>query len=83
MGKLTLSMDPKDIQAAHRLAKRHGTSVSNMFSRLVRAMSRRTPDDEELPPITRELSGIISWPKGKTERQLIEEALLEKYGLGK
>ena len=34
---------------------------------------------EELPPITRRLTGIVSLPGDKTDRELIEEALLEKH----
>lgn len=83
MRKLTLSMEEKDIRAAHNLARRHGTSVSNMFSRLVRAMARRHREESDLPPITRKLSGIISLPKRKSDRDLIEEALSDKHGLDK
>lgn len=79
--KLTLSMDEKDIREARRLASRHGTSISGMFSRLVRAMSPRRRGDEELPPLTRKLAGMVVLPKGKSDRELIEEALLEKHGL--
>ena len=81
MKKLTLSMEERDIRAARRLARRYGTSISNMFSRLVRAMARRAPEKDELPPITRKLTGIVSLPKHKSDRELIEEALIEKHGL--
>ena len=55
-----------------------------MFRRMVRAMSRRKPDaTDDLPPITRKALGMIRLPKGKTDRQLIEEALLAKHGLDK
>lgn len=79
--KLTLSMDEKDIREARRLAVRQGTSISGMFSRLIRAMSPRRRGDEELPPLTRKLSGLVSLPKGKSDRALVEEALLERHGL--
>ncbi len=83
MKKLTLSMDEKDIRAARRIAREHGTSISAMFSRLVRAMAakRRPRQHEELPPVTRRLTGMISAPEGKTDRELVEEALLDKHGL--
>jgi citrate lyase beta subunit len=84
MKKLTLSMDEKDVRTARRLAREHRTSISRMFSRMVRAMSRRKPDaTDDLPPITRKALGMIRLPKGKTDRQLIEEALLARHGLDK
>ena len=81
MKKLTLSMDEKDIREARRLAVRHGTSISGMFSRLVRLMAQRKRGGEELPPLTRRLAGMISLPKGKPDRELVVEALLQKHGL--
>ena len=86
MKKLTLSMEEADIRAARRIAREHGTSISGMFSRLIRAMmARRRKDNEpqELPPLTRELSGIISLPKGKSDREIIEEAILDRHGFRK
>ena len=85
MAKLTLSMPAKDIQAAHRIAKQNKTSISSMMLRIVRVMSMRKKPrgrrDEELPPLTKKLSGILPNPKGKSDRQLIEDALLDKHGL--
>lgn len=82
MRKLTLSMEESVIEDARRLAKEQGTSISGMFSRLVRAMARRdqSREVEDLPPRTRAALGIIKAPEGKTDRELIEEALIEKYG---
>ncbi len=86
MKKLTLSMDEKDIRLARRLAKEQGTSVSAMFTSILRLMAAKKRNgtkngkDEELPPITRSLTGIIKIPEGKTDRELIEEAILEKFG---
>lgn len=82
MGKLTLSMDEKDIRAARRLAKEQGTSISGMFTQLVRFMAAKNgkSGEEELPPLTRKALGMIKLPKGKTDRELIEDALLEKHG---
>lgn len=84
MKKLTLSMEERDIAAARRLARKHGTSISGMFARLVRAMSRRDRrEDDDLPPLTRKALGMIRLPKGKTDRELVEEALLDKHGMSR
>ncbi len=80
MKKLTLSVDESVLRSARRLARAQGTSISAMFSRLVRAMARRK-EEAELPPLTARMSGILTVPKGKSDRQLIEEALDERYGL--
>jgi hypothetical protein len=75
MRKLTLSADEEVIETAKRLARREKTSVSAMFARIVRLLgSRRRP----LGPITRKVSGVITLPRGKTDREAIEEALLDK-----
>jgi len=86
MKKLTLSMEEGDIRAARRIARDHGTSISGMFSKLVRMMARRRPvppKSEELPPLTRRLTGIVALPKGKTDREVIEDAALARHGFGK
>jgi hypothetical protein len=82
MKKLTLSMEEKDIRAARRIAREQGVSISRMFTRLIRLMAGKGPAaaEEELPPLTRKLSGIVSLPKGKSDRELIEEAILERHG---
>ncbi|MCK6482842.1 MAG: DUF6364 family protein [Phycisphaerae bacterium] len=80
MKKLTLSMEERDIRTARRLAQQRGTSISKMFSELLRVMARSRRDVRDLPPITRRLGGVISLPGNKTERELIEEALAERHG---
>ncbi len=82
MKKLTLSMKEKDILAAKRLAKSRRTSISSMFTQLIRAMSKRDGiTKSKLPPLTRSLLGIAKLPKGKSDREILEDALLEKHGL--
>lgn len=95
MKKLTLSMDPRDIRAARRIADAHRTSISDLFRRLIRAMSpapatettRRSSggtsdggSEGPLPPATERLSGIIAAPADRSDRELIEEAILEEHG---
>ena len=83
MKKLTLSADERVIEQAKKLAEEQGTSVSAMFERIVRMLARRDEARDDIPPgsITARVTGIISLPKGKTDRQALEEALSEKYGL--
>ncbi len=80
MKKLTLSADPEVIALAHRLAQESGTSVSSMFERFIRLLASRQ-EQRVLGPLTKKASGIVRLPQGKSDTQLLEEALLEKYGL--
>jgi hypothetical protein len=80
MKKLTLTAEPEVIDLAKKLAQARGTSVSGMFSQFIRAMGeRRFRPGEPIGPITRSLTGIARAPRGKTDRQLLEDALLQKY----
>jgi hypothetical protein len=80
MQKLTLSAHKEVIQQARWLAKKNRTSVSAMFSRLVRTMAANEAPPTDLTPIAKQMSGIVKLPKGKTASQLLDEALEEKYG---
>jgi hypothetical protein len=81
--KLTLSMDEDVIEKAKRLAAANNTSVSAMFARIVKGMDARKKGDIPIGPITRQALGIAKMPKGKSYRQVLTEALLEKYGIRK
>lgn len=81
MPKLTLNADKRVIEKAKRLAEQRGTSVSAMFSQFVDSIDRRSEPDARVAPLTRKAIGLAKLPKNKTDRQLIEEALAERYGL--
>jgi hypothetical protein len=83
MKKLTLSADPDVIEEAREMAEQAGTSVSSMFERFVRLLAQRRHAERPIGPLARKASGMIALPKGRSERQLIEDALLEKHGLRK
>ena len=83
MTKLTLSMDEEVIATAKRVARRHRQSVSAMFSSVVRAMAaqeERPAVDAPPDSITARLTGIVRLPEGKSDRELVSEALAERYG---
>ena len=83
MQKLTLSAPPEVIARAKRLASRRRTSVSAMFVEYVSALSRQEKPPLDVPPdsIAARMTGIITLPKGKTPRDVITEALMEKYDI--
>jgi hypothetical protein len=88
MTKLTLTADPKLVQAMKKIARKRGTSVSAMFARYAKATialekgsSLRIPT--EIGPMTLACYGVAKLPKGKTADQVREEAMFEKYGIQK
>lgn len=80
--KLTLSAEKEVVRKARMLARRRRTSVSAMFSRLVLLMASREGrrPEERLGPVTRKALGMASLPPGKSDRELLEEALMERHG---
>ncbi len=82
--KLTLSAEPEVIEEAKRLAAENNTSVSAMFGRMIRTMARRRKaGGVPLGPISRKASGFLTLPKGKKYRDVLTDALMEKYGIKK
>jgi len=81
MTKLTLSVDETTVERAKEIAKANGTSVSAMFSQFVESMATRRSKDDWIGPITRKLSGIVKLPPGKDYKELLSDALAEKYGI--
>jgi hypothetical protein len=81
MKKLTLSASEDVIAQAKRVAARQKTSVSAMFSRYVRGLGRNDGAKDEIPAdsIAARATGFLRLPRGKTPRDVLTEALLEKY----
>ena len=80
MSKLTLSADRELIRQAKKLAAENGTSVSAMFSNMLRAMGRTSGVQEPPAPLTRKATGLIRLPPGAEDERLLEDALAAKYG---
>ncbi len=81
MPKLTLSADKDVIEKAKKIARDRGTSVSAMFSQFVESVSGGTDSGtRKLGPMTRSAIGLARLPADKTDRELIEDALAERYG---
>lgn len=79
--KLTLSADRELIRDGKKLATRYGTSLSSMFSRFLAAVLAGRRGKFRPGPLTRKATGLARLPAGKTDRELLEQALGEKYGL--
>lgn len=78
MSKLTLSVDAKVVERAKRYAEKQGTSVSQLVERYLDALARPPRiADEDLPPITRRLRGLL---KGvRFDREEYIDYLERKY----
>ena len=83
MTKLTLSIEPSVVEKAKQMAEANNTSVSAMFTRFVESASADRRQRPKIGPLTRKLSGIIELPPGKSYKELVEEALADKYKVRK
>lgn len=78
MRKLTLSVDPEVISLAKRLAVQRGTSVSDLFSQFVRSLAGPQAPAPTAPR-TKKATGQVKWPRGKPQRRLVEEAMVQRH----
>lgn len=78
--KLTLSADKKLVERAKKLAAQQGTSLSSMFSRFLLAVIEERDAARKPGPVTRRATGLVALPEGKSDRELTEEALVERHG---
>jgi hypothetical protein len=82
MTKLTLSMDEEVVAQAKRLAKENGRSVSAMFTQIVRGMAHaKERKPARVGHIARQALGLIHLPTDRSDRDILVDALKEKYGL--
>ena len=81
--KLTLSADRELIEEAKKLAAEKGTSLSALFSRVLREMTRARVSRDVLAPVTRKATGLIRLPATTDDERLLEDALARKYAIRK
>ena len=84
MKKLTLSADEDVIAMARKLAKREGISISALFAGFIRARAQRiSPSRISLGPLTKQALAISrkAGRSDESDREAVEEALNEKYGI--
>jgi hypothetical protein len=83
MTKLTLSIEPAVVEKAKQMAEANKTSVSAMFSQFVESAAAPRTRRRKVGPLTRKVSGAIELPRGKDYKNLLEDALADKYGVAK
>lgn len=83
MRRLTLNMTDADLRAARRVARSRNTSISRIFSRFVRAVSRKDahPAAPALPPLTNKALGLLGTSSRRADREVLEDALLDRHGI--
>ncbi|MDD3695843.1 MAG: DUF6364 family protein [Lentisphaeria bacterium] len=84
--KLTLTASPEVVSLAKELAKKENTSVSAMFANFIMAQTRmktQTRKKTQIGPLTKALSGVVKLSDDFDEKQFIENALVDKFGLVK
>jgi hypothetical protein len=81
MAKLTLNADREVIEKAKRLAAQRKTSVSALFSRIIRALGDGHEKGRTVGRLARRASGVIELPKGKSHKEVLGDSLRDKYGL--
>ncbi|WP_411821948.1 DUF6364 family protein [Leptospira sp. 'Mane'] len=78
--KLTLSLDDKIIKKAKEFAKQRNKSLSKLIEDYLDGISStKTSDQEELPPITKKLAGILKGKKEIDIKKEISSYLEKKY----
>ncbi len=81
MTKLTLSMEEGVVAQAKELAKVRGTSVSAMFTQFVKSVAKSPRSEIRPGRIALQASGLAALPPGKEYKELLTEALGEKFGV--
>lgn len=78
--KLTLTVDEKIIESAKIYAKKNKISLSKLVEFYFKSLtSVEKYNIENLSPITKELSGIAKIKSKKSDKELLEDALKEKF----
>lgn len=78
--KLTLSAEAEVVRRLKRVAAAQGTSVSAMFDRFARSVAG-SGDAKTVGRLTKQATGIVKIPKKRSDRRLLEDAILAKHGL--
>lgn len=82
MATLTLSLHESVVEKARWLAKANKTTVSGLFRQFVESMAGDSVGRAKIGPLTRKVSGILDLPPERDYKELLTEALADRYGTG-
>jgi hypothetical protein len=78
--KLTLTLNNKIIEIAKIYAKENKTSLSKLVEFYFKSLVTNEENKiENLPPLTKELSGIAKIKTTKSDKELLTDALNKKF----
>jgi hypothetical protein len=78
--KLTLTLDNKIIEKAKVYAEKNKISLSKLVEFYFKSLSSTSKSKiENVPPITKELSGIARIKTEKSDKALLKEALNRRF----
>ncbi len=82
MKKIILLVEERVADDAKRIAREQGTCVSSLFARWVRSLAGTKQAKTKIPAnsITARATGIARLPEGQSEKDIVVDALVEKYG---
>ncbi|MDD4890477.1 MAG: DUF6364 family protein [Phycisphaerae bacterium] len=81
MTKLTLSMDEAVVATAKKIAEANHTSVSAMVTQFIQSMVAPEKRRLKIGPLTRKATGLVKLPPDKDYKELLSDALAERYGM--
>ena len=79
MNKLTLRMDTKLVNSAREYAALHGTTLSQLVADYFADLTRKTAEDEQLPPLTQSLKGLLACSKELLDEESYKKHLDDKH----
>ena len=77
--KLTIKLDNNVIKRAKRYAQHRRTSLSRMIESYLDSVTKNEPDDIEITPLVKSLSGVIALPADFDYKKERSEYLIKKY----
>jgi len=77
--KLTIKLDNDVISRAKRYAQRRRTSLSKMIESYLDSVTKSEPDDIEITPLVKSLSGVVSVPEDFDYKKERTDYLVKKY----
>ncbi|HEY4065149.1 MAG TPA: DUF6364 family protein [Puia sp.] len=77
--KLTLSLDKSVIEQAKKYAQKKNISLSKLIEAYLNKVSSPEKTGNEISPLVRSLSGVLSLPKGYNPKKGYGDHLAAKY----
>lgn len=77
--KLTIKLDDDVITRAKRYAQNRRTSLSKMIESFLDSVTKNEPDDIEITPLVKSLSGVIKVPENFDYKKERTDYLIKKY----